>query len=313
MPPRGPLAPRILAGIHTDTVSSAQAAALLLGGYPTVGYADRVSEVLSLPASAWHRAEIRDAAKARDYRALLRYAQQYTGASQPRLAAACGLSQPRVNEIINGRRSVTSLEVCERIAAGLSMPDEVRMLLGLAPIELHTAFPLASHGEVTTVYPSQSAAARDIRAAAIGADHIDVVAVRGLGILGMNDGLLRGPLSTGGPSTLRVLMLDPTSPAAHVRARQIGETPETFAATSQLALGRLRELTGIEVSVYQYRQRPVWRIFDMGGSIFVGTFDDLREGHHSPIFRLPKRVDGTLYRAFGNVVEQLLDDAVRVA
>lgn len=269
-------------------------------------------ETLPLPGAAWHRAEVRAAAADRDVPALLRFAQAHTGASQHRLAVAVGLTQARVSEILNGRRAVTAMDVFERVAAGLEMPDDVRMTFGLAPVAPHAAFPLAALAEVTAVYPSQTAAAPDIRAAVVETDHVDVVAVRALGILGLNDGLLRGSLASGGPASLRVLMLDPASPAAAVRARQIGETPESFAATSLLALGRLRELAGVDVEVYQYRQRPVWRIFNLGDSMFVGTFDDLREGHHSPVYRLPKRIDGALYRAFGNVIAQLLDGAERV-
>lgn len=276
-----------------------------------------MAEPLSLPANAWHRAEVRDAATARDIGALLRYAQAYTGASQHRLAVAVGLTQARVNEVINKRRAVTALEVVERVAAGLTMPDDVRMLLGLAPLAPHAAFPLAALSEVTSIYPSQAAASREIRTAATSAGRVDVVAVRGLGILGLNDGLLRGPLTAGRPEPLRlrVLVLDPHCPAAEVRARQIGESPESFAQASLLSLEKMRDLKavpGVELTVHQYRQRPVWRIINAGASLFVGTFDALREGHHSPVYRLPQRVDGTLYRAFAAVVDQMLDDAEQI-
>ncbi|WP_438487469.1 hypothetical protein [Streptomyces sp. S186] len=38
-----------------------------------------------------------------------------------------------MNEIINGRREITRLDVFERVATGLNMPDDARHLLGLAP------------------------------------------------------------------------------------------------------------------------------------------------------------------------------------
>ncbi|MBR7832798.1 hypothetical protein KDL01_05970 [Actinospica durhamensis] len=79
-----------------------------------------------------------------------------------------------------------------------------------------------------------------------------------------------------------------------------------------LELRDLKALPGLELEVWQYRTRPVWRIFHAGASMFVGIFDTLREGHHSPVYRLPERVDGTLYRAFSAVVEQVLDDAEQV-
>jgi transcriptional regulator with XRE-family HTH domain len=276
-----------------------------------------VGDPVSLPDAAWHRAEVRDAATARDIPALLRYAQHYTGASQGRLAAALGMAQGRVNEVLNRHRAVTSLEVFERVAEGLGMPDDVRMLLGLAPLGPHAAFPLASLSEVTAIYPSQAAASAEIRLAAASASQVDVLAVRGLGILGLNDGLLRGPLTRerAMPLRLRVLVLHPGSPAAHQRARQIGETPESFAAAALLSERKIRDLAqhaGVQVEVYRYRTAPIWRIISTDDTLFVGTFDQLREGHASPVYRLPQRVDGTLYRAFRRVIEDATASAERL-
>ncbi|MFC9646009.1 hypothetical protein ACFTZF_47270 [Streptomyces mirabilis] len=59
---------------------------------------------IELPDWGWERAEVRQALRARNVGALFRYAQQYTGVSQARIAAAVGMAQGRVNEIINGRR-----------------------------------------------------------------------------------------------------------------------------------------------------------------------------------------------------------------
>lgn len=270
-----------------------------------------------LPDTAWKKQEVRDAVSARDIPALLRLVQQYTGVSQGRLASALGMAQGRVNEIINRRREVTTFDVIERIATGLEMPDDVRMLFGLAPREPHAAFPLATMGEVTAVYSSQAAAAESIRSAALHARSTDVLAVRGLGILGLNDGLLRGPLSAerDAPLALRVLVLDPGSDAAKRRAREIGESPASFAAAAALSEARLRDLavhTGARVEVYHYRSAPIWRIISADDTMFVGTFDTLREGHSSPVYRLPARLDGTLYRAFSKVFEETMAASERV-
>jgi transcriptional regulator with XRE-family HTH domain len=281
-----------------------------------VGYGAGVVDV-TLPDAVWHRPDVRDAATARDVAALLRFAQQHTGASQGRLADALGMAQGRVNEIMNRRRSVSTLDVFERIADGLAMPDDVRMLLGLAPRGPHAAFPLAALSEVTEIYPSQAAAAEAIRTAVAGARRVDVLAVRGLGILGLNDGLLRGPLSAERAVALRlrVFVLDPHCPAGVRRAGELGESPESFAGACVLAESRLRELAGLDgldVEVYRYRAAPIWRIIHTDDTMFVGVFDRLREGHSSPVYRLPARVDGTLYRAYCRVVEDTLDGAQRV-
>ena len=81
---------------------------------------------LVLPDWAWKRAEVRQALRERDVATLLRAAQQYSGASQGRIAVATGLLQGRVSEIIRGARTVITLELFERIADGLGMPDNVR-------------------------------------------------------------------------------------------------------------------------------------------------------------------------------------------
>jgi transcriptional regulator with XRE-family HTH domain len=86
-----------------------------------------------LPAWAWQRDDVRAALRERDVGALFRAAQQYTGTSQGRIAVATGLLQGRVSEIMHGARTVSTLQLFERIAGGLDMPDDARMLLGLAP------------------------------------------------------------------------------------------------------------------------------------------------------------------------------------
>ncbi|MEV2274513.1 helix-turn-helix transcriptional regulator [Nocardiopsis sp. NPDC049922] len=58
---------------------------------------------------------------------------QAHGASQTRIASATGIAQGRVSEILSGRRTVSSLQLIERVADGLDMPDHSRILLGLAP------------------------------------------------------------------------------------------------------------------------------------------------------------------------------------
>lgn len=286
-------------------------------GYLTLRYIETVTEPMELPDMAWHHPDVRHAVTTRDLPALLRYAQQYTGASQGRLAAAFDMTQSRVNEIVNRRRAVASLDVFERIANGLTMPDGIRMMLGLAPLGPHAAFPLAELSEVTAVYPSQAAAAKAIRTAAEQAQRVDVLAVRGLGILGLNDGLLRGPLTSSRPLplTLRVLVLDPHCPAGTRRAQELGESPESFAAACELSRSRLAELAAhdaVTVEVHQYQTVPIWRLIHTDDTLFVGTFDVLHEGHSSPVYRLPARVDGTLYRAYCRVFEDTLNRGERV-
>ncbi|MBB4773626.1 helix-turn-helix domain-containing protein [Actinomadura livida] len=70
----------------------------------------------------------------RDIRTVFHLVRQYTGASQTQIAIACGMTQGKVSETMKkGGRQILTLEVFERIADGLQMPDTARMTLGLAP------------------------------------------------------------------------------------------------------------------------------------------------------------------------------------
>ncbi|MBA9004474.1 helix-turn-helix domain-containing protein [Thermomonospora cellulosilytica] len=79
---------------------------------------------------------------------------QYAGASQTQIAIACGMTQGKVSETMKPRgRQVLTLEVFERIADGLDMPDPARMELGLAPrkVSNNPAEPVAKLGNLPTV------------------------------------------------------------------------------------------------------------------------------------------------------------------
>ena len=87
-------------------------------------------------------------------------ADQHAGVSQARRAAATGIGQGRLNEIINGHRQVARLDVLERIAGGLAMPDDARVLFGLAPVHAET---LTGHAEIGRVFTGQAEANAELR------------------------------------------------------------------------------------------------------------------------------------------------------
>lgn len=91
---------------------------------------------IKIPFALWQHPHMLYALGARDIGQVFRMVRQYSGASQSRLAIACGMTQGKVSEIMKvGGRQVSALEVFERIADGLGMPDHARMALGLAPTE----------------------------------------------------------------------------------------------------------------------------------------------------------------------------------
>ncbi|MGW5445430.1 helix-turn-helix domain-containing protein [Streptomyces asiaticus] len=274
---------------------------------------------IELPEWAWQRVEVREALRERDMGAVFRYVQQYSGASQARIATAVAMTQARVNEVINGRREVTRLDVFVRIADGLNMPDDARNLLGLASARNRCgggrAFDLAAFPEVVRVYATQADASEDIRQLAVLAKQLDVLAVRGLGIIGLRDSLLRSSLTRPEGQQapqVRVLLLDPESPALTVRAAEIGESAESLAGGVKLAEARLRELPSVcDIQVYRYRVHPTWRIIRLDGTMFVSAFDTGWEGHESATYKVMETPHGPLYRGFKRMFASMMDAAVR--
>lgn len=273
---------------------------------------------IELPEWAWQRAEIREALRDRNMGAVFRRVQQYGGASQSRIAMAVAMTQARVNEVINGRREITRLDVFERIADGLNMPDCARHLLGLASARDTRsggqAFDLAAFPEVVRVYATQAAASQDIRQLAASARQVDVLAVRGLGLVGLKDSLLRPSLTRpeGQAPQLRVLLLDPESTALTVRAAEIGESAESLSGGVKLAEARLRELSSdCDLQVYRYQIRPTWRIIRLDETLFVSAFDSGWEGHESATYRIMETPHGPLHRGFQRMFASMIETGVR--
>lgn len=274
---------------------------------------------IELPEWAWQRAEIREALRERDMGAVFRHVQQYGGVSQSRIATAVALTQARVNEVINGRREIARLDVFERIADGLNMPDDARHLLGLASARGARnggrAFDLTAFPEVVRVYARQADASEEIQQLAVSAQQLDVLAVRGLGLIGLKDSLLRSSLARPeGQQTprVRVLLLDPGSAALGVRAAEIGESAESLAGGVKLAEARLRELSSVcDLQVYRYGMHPTWRIIKLDDTMFVSAFDAGWEGRESAAYKVMKTPNGPLYRGFQRMFASMIETGIR--
>lgn len=152
----------------------------------------------------------------------------------------------------------------------------------------------------------------DIRHLARSADSIDVLAVRGLGLLGLNDSLLRDTISPA--ARLRVLVMDPDSDAAGQRSYEIGESIESFSAGIKLSIARMKELAanGLAIEVYTYDQAPVRRIIKLDDTLFISAFTPLSEGHASPTHRIDPNRHGVLHHAFVRTLEQAVNGASRI-
>lgn len=93
----------------------------------------RANDLIDIPDAFWQRPETTTALRERHIGRLFALVGKYTGTSQTRVGIACGMSQGRVSEIVRGKAQVDKLDVFERIADGLDMPDPARIALGLAP------------------------------------------------------------------------------------------------------------------------------------------------------------------------------------
>jgi Helix-turn-helix domain len=91
------------------------------------------AEPVVIPTDLWQRPDMHTALTNRDIGHLFRLVRQYAGISQTRIGVAVGFSQGKVSEYMKNKAQVTALDVFERIAEGLGMPDPARMTLGLAP------------------------------------------------------------------------------------------------------------------------------------------------------------------------------------
>ncbi|MEU5874089.1 helix-turn-helix transcriptional regulator [Glycomyces sp. NPDC047369] len=274
---------------------------------------------VDLPDTLWNRDAMRQALAARDIAAVFGLARQYGGLSQSRIGIATGIGQGRTNEVFNGKRKIVSIEVLERIADGLGMPDRARQLLGLAPAigEPQDSEAQAARIGITRVFAAQATAAQEIRDAAWQAREVDLLAVRALGLIGLNDSLLREPLTSERPEPVkvRVLLLDPESAAASHRAREIGESEEAFKAGIHLSIARLRELTDIpnlDLSVALYNTLPTWRLFRIDQTIYLSMFNGATEGHQSAIYRLSAAQYNLLHTGFTRQYEDLWTTAKRL-
>ena len=150
----------------------------------------------------------------------------------------------------------------------------------------------------------------EIRRRAGVAEQLDVLAVRGLGIIGLNDSLLRPVLlQRAEPLRVRMLLLDPDCAAALQRAAEIHESTATFAAGIRFSIASLEELTrttaNLDLELRLYDRLPIWRIIRLDGLAWVSSFDARWEGHESTIYEIPQTSGGSLRAGYRRQFEDL--------
>jgi transcriptional regulator with XRE-family HTH domain len=238
----------------------------------------------------------------------LRSAMLRTGTTTDDLAACCGVDVKTVERWLSVGRvphRANRWDAARRLGT-----DEVWLWPQVAPPrrDAATASDLIRM-EISAVYPSQADASREIREHAATAARVDVLAVRGLGLLGLNDSELRGPLTDREvPVHVRVLLLDPDSPAVAVRAAETGESPESFGAGIKMSLARLTELQDhpvVKLEAAVYSSLPVWRMLAFDSTLFLSAFTQRAEGARSGMYKLTAVSDSVLHAGMTRQFEDM--------
>jgi len=211
-----------------------------------------------MPPAAWHSEEAHKLLAVRDVGALFRLAQRF-GISQGRLSAATSIPQGRISEILHGKRQVTSLELFERIANGLDMPDDCRMLLGLAPTKPPTGGaeigPLAEVG-LLAAYPRRADVPAELwwQLFTHARAHLDILVYAGIFLHEQYpdfNALLTEKARAG--CKLRVALGDPDSEQVRERGQEerYGHGIETRCRVALLHYRPLFDLPGVEINLHR--------------------------------------------------------------
>ncbi|HEY1914619.1 MAG TPA: helix-turn-helix domain-containing protein [Streptosporangiaceae bacterium] len=203
----------------------------------------RAADLIEIPALFWDKDQTLDALRRRDVGRLFLLLRQYAGISQTRLAIACAMTQPKVSGIMHGAQ-VTALEVFERIADGLNMPNPARQALGLAPL------PEASvPRELDRVIPP-------------GDTRLDLAAGSLSGLLGSDladeedgDGVRRRTfVGLTGASLFGALLADPARPGPADAIESLTAILATYSPAPDTDIRRLPDLTILAAAVARTKQ-----------------------------------------------------------
>jgi transcriptional regulator with XRE-family HTH domain len=169
-----------------------------------------------IPGSLWNRPDMVTALRSRDMGRVLQLVRQHTGLSQTAIGSLIGMSQGKVSGIMAGGQQVTTLEVYERIADGLQLPDPARTALGLAPRHI-PAQDGATASSSATISPARSVE-RDPRPEE---DHAvrrrEFVGLTGAGLFGAilaSTDPTPAPTTGGSLNDLATVLTEPATPPA---------------------------------------------------------------------------------------------------
>ncbi len=210
--------------------------------------------------------------------------------------------------------TVTFVAVLAFVSVGLGI------LVGRRSIRAGTGMnglPLGLGYGIVRTHPNQDAAAGEIRKYLGAVTSVDVLTIRGLGIFGLKDSLLRSQLSdTTRQITTRILYLSPSSDFVEIRAREIGENTNTFRqgiilAEQSLITLQQTEMLGLQAAAYD--ALPIWRLIRVDKHMFVSAFLPRMDGHRSPVLELIDDSGDSVYHVFMRYFDDLWKRSCRTS
>lgn len=169
---------------------------------------------------------------------------------------------------------------------------------------------------VLNVYPNQVAAESAISSALERARTLDVLSLRGLGLLGLRDSLLTSAiLRRSGDLTIRVLLLNPQSKYVVERCREVSEDVGAIRNGILVAchgLSELKRTHSVSIEVRLYDAPPVWRLIFMDDRLFMSMFVNAMHGHNFPMSEVVYTGPLSLYSGFRKHFETLWASSLHV-
>jgi|SRR5579872_408869 len=164
---------------------------------------------------------------------------------------------------------------------------------------------------IVQIYGAQEPAEGLIAALAERAHCIDVLTVRGFGIVGLSDALLRRATALReAPAKVRVLLLNPAGVYLNRRASELGEDSGAFrqgVETTIRTLLSLKQTFGTwEIGLYD--ELPVWRLIRLDGDVFVSTYPANGDGHRSAMYHITDGPELSLFASFTRLFESLWEN-----
>ena len=173
------------------------------------------------------------------------------------------------------------------------------------------------YSEIVCIYGSQAESTEDMKKTLKNAHYLDVLAISGLGIIGLNDSALRRIVLSCGDKTIdiRLMLLNPESKYVTERASEIGNNVEAYKKGIEMGIAQakaLKESCPHNIHLYLYDKKPCWRVIRMDNNYYISVFDNKFEGRFANVYKIDGKNKGTLGRAFSRYIDSIIEDSIEI-